>query len=425
MIQSITEELSLEKIVGGGQALGVLADGRKAFVWGGLPGETVVATFNKQKKRFVDGVVDRVVQPSPARIQAKDPDSYLSTSPWQIMDFASEQRYKAELVREAYALHNIELPDTIDIYTDNNEYGYRNKIECSFMWDDKTQQLDLAFFKRGSHEKIAISGTAIAHPSLNSLAVQIRDVFRQKPTTMQSLVSLLIRCDQMGNCVFQLFTTNKDAFALTSDEFEALTSSGGELIYVDPVTRATKVLVTYGTTTLTDTILGTSFQYKCDSFFQGNVPLYEQALTDMKQWVGEGPVVDMYSGVGTIGFTVGGDNLTLIESNKSAIDEMKRNRYELGKKATIIEATSEASLEYIVPEATIIVDPPRAGLHEAVVDQLLAKKPSRIIYLSCNPVTQARDIKYLSASYKIIYQRGYNFFPRTPHIEYLVVLDLQ
>lgn len=71
----------------------------------------------------------------------------------------------------------------------------------------------------------------------------------------------------------------------------------------------------------------------------------------------------------------------------------------------------------------IIVDPPRAGLHEKVVEKLLETEPQRIIYLSCSPVTQARDVALLAKKYGIRYHMGYNFFPRTPHIEHLVILD--
>ncbi|HEU4715477.1 MAG TPA: hypothetical protein VFS14_01470, partial [Candidatus Saccharimonadales bacterium] len=85
----------------------------------------------------------------------------------------------------------------------------------------------------------------------------------------------------------------------------------------------------------------------------------------------------------------------------------------------------EQVLENITAEACVIVDPPRAGLHEDVVNKLLEVTPERIIYLSCNPVTQARDVALLSEKYGIRAHRGYNFFPRTPHIEHLVVLDLK
>jgi 23S rRNA (uracil1939-C5)-methyltransferase len=95
------------------------------------------------------------------------------------------------------------------------------------------------------------------------------------------------------------------------------------------------------------------------------------------------------------------------------------------KVAKAILAPSEQVLENITSGATIIVDPPRAGLHEDVVRKLLEAAPARIIYLSCNPVTQARDVALLAEKYGIRSHRGYNFFPRTPHIEHLVVLDLK
>ena len=427
MKKPFTEEITLTKIVGGGQALGTLADGRKAFVWGGLPEETVVAEFNKQKKNYVEGVVTEVIKPSTHRVEAHDPDSYISTSPWQIMDFALEQHYKSALIEEAFELHDIVLPEKIDTYTDDVEYGYRNKVEFSFWWENDTEELELAFFRRGTHGKIPIQGSSLAREEINVLARTIRDILRTKTIEARSLKTLLIRADKDSNTVFQLYLKDKDYQPFTEEDFAKTGAQGGEVIYSDPRSPAsiiTKRLVSYGETRLTDTILDVPFHYAAEGFFQGNLPVYEQALRDMKVWVNNGPVVDMYSGVGSIGFTIGGDNLTLVELNKAAVGEMKKNRFALEKKATIIEASVESSLEYIVADATIILDPPRAGLHEAVVDRLLEVKPARIIYLSCNPVTQARDIKYLAVSYGVRYHRGYNFFPRTPHIEHLVVLDL-
>ncbi|MGE5327844.1 MAG: hypothetical protein ACM3KH_00765, partial [Thiobacillus sp.] len=94
-------------------------------------------------------------------------------------------------------------------------------------------------------------------------------------------------------------------------------------------------------------------------------------------------------------------------------------------KAMAVLATSESSLDCITKDETIIVDPPRAGLHEDVIKRLLYETPERIIYLSCNPVTQARDVAMLASNYGIRHHQGYNFFPRTPHIEHLVILELK
>ena len=493
------ETIHLDKIVGGGQALGTLADSRKCFVWGGLPGETVTVRITKQKSHFVEAIVKEVVSPSPDRIQPRDPDSYLSTSPWQIMPLEVEQTYKAQLIDDAFALHNVALSETIDIYCDNVAYGYRNKVEFSWysesvvsravsqkksglvsgpeLFSDNNQEidadsdreessddtLDLAFFRRGSKGKIVVDGTSLAHPAINNLARTIRDLLRHKRVAARQLKTLLVRCDQSGSCVWQLYVKDRLPEIITADEAARLPAQGGEIIYSDPrspASRITERLAHFGDTTLTDTILGVPFRYACEGFFQVNIPVYEQALRDMKEWVPydcnsqhsgrqlghhqkiirdprevaqifsgvplatDQPILDFYAGVGTIGLTIGGGNVTLVEINADAVREMQRNITELGRTdARAVLAPSEQALDYITGKEIVIVDPPRAGLHADVIATLLQQLPPRILYLSCNPVTQARDVALLQQSYQIAWHRGYNFFPRTPHIEHLIILD--
>ena len=459
------ETIHLDKIVGGGQALGTLADGCKCFVWGGLPGETVTVRITKKKSHFVEAVVEEVISPSLDRIQPRDPDSYLSTSPWQIMPLEIEQAYKRQLIDDAFTLHGVALPETIDIYCDNVAYGYRNKVE--FSWYSEAGEygntLDLAFFRRGSKGKIVVDGTSLAHPAINNLARAIRDLLRHKRVAARQLKTLLIRCDQSGSCVWQLYIKDRLPEIITATEAAKLPAQGGEIIYSDPrspASRITERLALFGNTTLTDAILGIPFRYACEGFFQVNIPVYEQALRDMKKWVPydcnsqhsgrqlghhqkiirdprevaqifsgvplatDQPILDFYAGVGTIGLTIGGGNVTLVEINADAVREMQRNIAELDHTdARAILAPSEQALDYITGKEIVIVDPPRAGLHTDVIATLLQQLPPRIIYLSCSPVTQARDVALLQQSYRIIHHRGYNFFPRTPHIEHLVILD--
>lgn len=427
-----TTTVTLDKIVGGGQALGQLDYGKKAFAWGGLPGEKVVLQMTKKKSNFIEGVVTEVIEPSAERIEPVDPDSYLSTSPWQIMTFEAEQHYKAALIEEAFELHDIVVPEPIDVYTDNHEFEYRNKIEFSWWWDKEIGQLDLAFFRRGTHGKIPVDGTSLANPAINKAAHAIREVLRtRKDVQAYMLKTVIIRCDREGNTVIQLYVKDEDFPVLREDELARLEISGFELIFSNPKSPASVIthrMQAWGTTTLTDTILDVPFTYAVEGFFQINIPVYEQALRDMKEWITpDKPVVDLYSGVGTIGLTIGGSNVTMVEINEHAVREMERNitALEREKAAKAILAPSEQVLEHISSNATIVVDPPRAGLHEDVTKKLLDAKPARIIYLSCNPVTQARDVALLAESYGIRAHRGYNFFPRTPHIEHLVVLDLK
>lgn len=424
-------ELDLDKIVGGGQTLGTLDYGKKAFVWGGLPGEKVNVQLTKKKSSFVEGVVTEVIEASEERVEPVDTDSYLSTSPWQILRFDREQHYKSALIEEAFELHDIVLPEAIEVYTDDREMAYRNKIEFSWWWDKEAAQLDLAFFRRGTHGKIPVSGSSLADPKINEAAHRIRDTLRNRDIQAFNLKTLLIRSNRNGDVAAQLYVKDEMFDAFTEDELRDFEINGFELIFSNPKSPAsviTKRLQAWGETTLTDTILDVPFTYAVEGFFQINLPVYEQALRDMKEWVIAGkPAVDLYSGVGTIGLTIGGTDVTMVEINEHAVREMERNitALEREKTAKAILAPSETALEHINSSATIIVDPPRAGLHEDVIRKLLETKPERIIYLSCNPVTQARDVALLAEAYGVRAHRGYNFFPRTPHIEHLIVLDLK
>ena len=424
------QQLKIDKIVGGGQALGTLDDGRKVFVWNGLPGESVEFDISKKKSNYLEGIASNITNPSPDRIPPQEPGSYLSTSPWQMMTFDAEQRYKSQLISEAFELHHVEIPES-NVYSDEIQFGYRNKLEFSWYGDtDATSgvdTLDLAFFRRGSKGKVIVDGSKLANPNINTLARSIRDLLRTKPVTARNLKTLLIRSDQHGNCVWQLYIKDKITDLITPAEAAELPSQGGEVIFSNPKSPAsviTQRLESFGNTTLTDTILGTTFRYATEGFFQVNIPVYEQALQDMKSWIPvDRPTVDMYSGVGTIGLTIGSPDTVLVELNEHAVREMQRNIADLGRSATAVLAASEQALEHITSERTIILDPPRAGLHADVVARLLDQAPERIIYLSCNPTTQARDVALLLEKYQITHTQGYNFFPRTPHIENLVILD--
>lgn len=476
--------LTLDKIVGGGQAMGTLEDGRKAFVWGGLPGEKVTISITKKKSHFVEGVVTEVLEASKDRTEPKDTSSYLSTSPWQIMTFDAEQHYKSALIEEAFELHNIVLPNPIEVYSDGRAFGYRNKLEFSWYGHevDGVETLDLSFFARGSHGKIPVEGSSLAIEAINVCARAVRDTLRRNGVTARELKTLLIRADQRGNCSWQLYIKDKNPAIMSESQMQAIGATGGEIIYSDPKSPASRItarLVSTGDT-LEDTILGTTFRYATEGFFQINLPVYEQALRDMQMYLADSgasvdsatpaqahilnkplslrdedclskassagakergerkirraeavagtiearpKTIDLYSGVGSIGLTIGGANCTLVEIDENAVREMRRNIKEQGSTATPVLAASENALEYITGDMIVIVDPPRAGLHTDVIARLLETKPPRIIYLSCNPVTQARDVALLAEGYGIADHRGYNFFPRTPHIEHLVVLD--
>lgn len=165
-----------------------------------------------------------------------------------------------------------------------------------------------------------------------------------------------------------------------------------------------------------DSLLGNPMAYGPVGFFQVNIPVFEKALTKIKDVIGGELSIDMYSGVGSIGIPVG--SRALIELDPVNVTMARKN----SKDIEVIQASSESALEFITGQEIVILDPPRAGLHQAVVDRLLEVQPQTICYLSCNPATQARDISLLQSVYEISDMTVYNFFPHTPHIESLAIL---
>jgi len=482
------EIVKLEKFVPGGQTLGVLADGRKVFVWGALPGETARIEIYKIKKSYAEAVAVEILESSPHRIEPHD-DCYLSTSPWQIMDYDYELSAKADLVQEVFLQQGIDLrrhsgldpessncdchsgldPESSNcdviasntkqstgnptaasgdvsssVATDNNDFFYRNKMEYSLWWDNEKSRIELAFHKRGSHQKIPVRQSSIERPEIFAEAQRIVEELNVRKEEARKYQSLLVRCNQNGEVSSALFENNKP----------------------HPIMK-----------NLTDDILGQKYSYSPNGFFQINLPVYEMALQDIAKHLGNTEkVVDMYAGVGTIGLSVARNReLTLVETDKSAFQELLRNasgkvsaklfskdstpsddktyipdvpdrfvsagdgsagapaydvlatdgsleKTVLQRPIDTIHAKSEEALDYITNDITLILDPPRAGLDERVVAKILDTKPPVVIYLSCNPATQARDIAKLLEQYKITHHRAFNFFPRTPHIENLVIL---
>lgn len=424
-------KVKLEKIVGGGQTLGTLENGCKIFTWGGLPDEDVSVQITKKKSKMAEGIVIEVINASPNRVEPRDKQSYLSTSPWQIFNFDFEQKIKSNLISEAFELQKIKLPNKIEVFSDKKIYEYRNKVEFSWYFNKTCESLELAFFRRGTHGKIPVENTSLAYPKINTVAIAIRDMLRKKSGVRADMLkTLLIRSSQTGETVAQLYVKDPDFNFISEKDIESVGISGFELIFSNPQSPAsviTKRIIQWGKINLSDKILNIPFTYAVEGFFQINIPVYEQAINDIKAWIVPNKrIIDLYSGVGTIGLTVGDNDTKLIEINEQAYNEMEQNIISLKREKDVeaILESSEKALDYITSDAIIIVDPPRAGLHNDVIEKIIESSPERIIYLSCNPVTQARDIDRLSEKYYINWHRGYNFFPRTPHIEHLVILDL-
>jgi 23S rRNA (uracil1939-C5)-methyltransferase len=395
------QDPTIDKLIPGGQALTTLASGKKAMLWNALPGEQVEFEVTKEKSSYLEGTVTRILpcyidskqsiqsSPSPHRVIPRD-ECYLATSPWQIMDYPYELEQKSALITEIFDQQDIAL--TVGkVITDKRDYEYRNKMEYSLYWDHADQQIYLAFHQRGTHRKVPIAQSSIERPEIFAEAERIVAELNASGASARDYQSLVVRCNQSGEVSSALFENHKPHPQMKN---------------------------------LTDAILGHEYTYSPNGFFQINLPVYEKALLEIAKHISTDKVLDLYSGVGTIGLSVARDRqLTSVETNRSAYDELVNNAKDTDTKCVL--ANSEDSLDFVTSDTTVIVDPPRAGCDDKLIDHLATVKPPVIIYLSCNPVTQARDIKPLLEHYNIKTAKAYNFFPRTPHIENLVVLKLK
>ena len=409
----------IEKLVTGGQGLGILPDGRKVFVWNALPGELVEVEIVREKRSFAEAVAVDVLEPSADRVEAKE-QAYLSTSPWQILSETAEEEHKLAILGEQFDREHLDLTLLpAQIVADGKMYEYRNKVEFGFV--EQNGVLRLAVTGRRSHEKVPVDGSALARPELNAAAGEIVKLLRQLQTPLDTLRHLTLRCSQEGRTVACLTvnTTRFQALSLPSS------LQGMQVIFVNGFGRKhqTKVLQTLGNPVLTDTLLGVSLRYSATSFFQVNVPLYERVLKNIREVVNSKEVVELYAGVGSIGLTIGAKYVTLVDIDRFNTVYAKENLHRSEVRGEIITSSSEKALEYIVSDKTLVVDPPRAGLSPQVISRISDIKPPQIIYLSCDPATLARDLAKLGRIYKIRSVTAYNFFPRTPHIETLVVLE--
>lgn len=410
------ETVLIDKLVHGGQALGTLPDGRKVLVWNALPGEKVNVRLTKSKSKYAEGIAEEILEASPNREQPKDA-VFLSTSPWQITTFESENKYKQEILTETIAREKVNYSQKIDFYAGSEQWHYRSKMEYSFWADDNG--LHLALFNRGSHGKQIVEGSSIARPEIDELANKICILLNANKIRGSQLKTVVVRCNQAGECVAALFVKDEN-FPFIGD-LEPL-AKGLAVYFSNPKSPAsvlTKELYSFGDITLVDSVLDTQIKYDVNSFFQVNLPVFEQALQDMLPEVeNQHPIIDFYSGVGTIGVPLQAS--ALVESDSHNAEMAKSNTGM--QRIKIIKATAEKSLDCVPNKGVMIVDPPRAGLHAKLTQEILHALPEKIIYLSCNPITQARDLALLQDAYEITRITGYNFFPRTPHIESLAIL---
>lgn len=406
-----------DKLVFGGQAL-AKKDGASYLLWNALPLEEVRARILKKHRSVYECVAEEILKASPERIRESEAH-FLCCSPWQILSWEAENRWKEVIALETYRrIGKIDSLESLAIHSDPSKpFGYRNKMEYRFCRSNGV--LSFALYERDTNIKVPIETCILAEPAVNRHALSVLQWLRVERISENCLESLVVRSDNTGHTLASLFLT---------EELGIKTHPPLDDYCVGFEIRSLKKrILGTGQDWLESSLLGTKLRFGFSSFFQIHTALFEQTLTDLEPHLDPAKkLVDFYSGVGTIGLSLQGNarGVTLVESyaeaTRFASENIRLNGFENCRAHC---SSAEKMTGAIESDCILVLDPPRAGLDEKVVRRILSAKPSRVLYLSCNPTTHARDIRLLSVAYQLKDLRLYNYFPRTPHIEALAVLE--
>lgn len=439
--------LHIDRMGQAGDGVARMPDGRLAFVPGALPGESVEAVVVEERKNFVRAVVTRRLTTSDQRTEPVCPlFAECGGCSFQHWNYAAELAYKERRVQEA--LRRIAHGDpalVAPIRGSRDPYGYRNKGQ--FPFGGEAGQAVLGLYRRGTHQVIAADRCDIQDPLINevlpvaqSLANRMGLAPYREADHAGVLRHLLVRSSRAEGRVLVLLVVREDQPVL-QDYAEALMAAipaiygVGVNVNADRTNRIlgsdTRLLC--GSETITDVILGQTFRLSFTSFFQVNPEqvgvLYEAALGFLPAHAEE--VWDLYSGVGTLAALAAtrAQRVRALEVNPDAVTDARMN-FDLNGLRNISVAVGR--VEQLIadwvdqqksPPDAVIVDPPRAGLDQEVVQQIARLRPARIIYVSCNPDTWARDILAWAPHYQLQRAIPVDMFPRTDHVEVASYLE--
>lgn len=423
-------ELKIEKLVFGGEGLGYF-EKKPIFVMGVLPGELVKVAPARVTSKFAKAYLVEVLEASPKRIMPKD-EHYLITSPWQIMPMDYQLEQKVILAKEVFSKFS-QLPLTeVDINHQEPYWSYRNKMEFSFTEDN--EKISLAFHQRYSWKRLnKLTESSIAHPLINKVAGEIINELNARKIAISGLKNLLVRYSYVQDKVLAVLYVNKKDFSVF-DLSNINNVAGWLIVYSDPkfsVAKTTAVLHQQGDDYLVEEVGGKKFKYFFGSFFQVNPPVFELALNKISNAIEPGKILaDLYAGCGIIGFSLADkfEQIWTIESDPLGVQAAENNirLNGLSNKVQLItgEAEKQDLADLFAKSDTVVLDPPRDGLHPKVLERLLEAKPRQLVYLSCNPATQARDWSRLSEIYQANTWELFDFYPQTPHLESLIIATL-
>lgn len=433
------------------------------FIEKAIPGDVVNVELQRKKKNFAEGRVTQIVKSSPFRIEPFCPHfGVCGGCKWQHMSYQAQLKFKHQYVDNALSrIGKVDTSSMEEILGSQNTTYYRNKLEYTFSnkrWlTDRDAVVDpqdmnaLGFHVPGRFDKILdIEHCFLQQDPSNKLRNSLRDFAIQHGVTFYdlrahegALRNLIIRTSSTGETmVVVVFAYPEEGqvelvMNYLASEFPDITS----LLYIINQKRNDTIFdqeieVYKGRDFIYEEMEGLKFKVGPKSFYQTNShQAYElyKITREFAELKGDELVYDLYTGAGTIANFVARSarEVVGVEYVPSAIEDAKYNSQINGVNNTKFYAgdmkdvlTAEFVAEHGKPDV-IITDPPRAGMHADVVNRILEMEAAKVVYVSCNAATQARDLEMLSTKYEIVRIKPVDMFPQTQHVENVVLLKLK
>jgi len=374
-----------------------LHNGKVIFIPNSLPDEEVEIKIIKDKKNYAIGEVINYLNKSNKRINPKCPYySLCGGCHLSHMNYDDQLEYKNEtLVNIIKKYANLDI--ILEVINSEKEYGYRNKITLKIV-DNKW-----GYYQEASHQFISIESCILAKDSINQI-IKKQALFNIKNG------EIIIRSNYNDEIIISIQTKNKIEIKL-----EELTNSNK----IIGIILNDKLF--YGQEYFIEKLGNVSFQVSYDNFFQINLDILSKVFSILNKKT-YGSVIDLYCGVGSLGIAINKQKLYGIEITNNSIKNAKINNKLNDQYNIYINGDSSKIKEIKGDVDTIIVDPPRSGINKETLKHILAKEPNEIIYMSCNPVSLARDLNSLKINYQIKETFLLDMFPQTYHIECLMIM---
>ncbi|MDE5566899.1 MAG: 23S rRNA (uracil(1939)-C(5))-methyltransferase RlmD [Muribaculaceae bacterium] len=457
----VIEGVTITDVAAEGNAL-ARVDEMVVFIPFGAPGDVADIKIDKKKKSYAEGHIERLVKPGEIRVEPRcEHFGVCGGCRWQHLPYEFQLKCKQRQVTDALQrIAKVELPEISPIKGSENIWAYRNKMEYTFSnkcWltfeqlasGEEFPDRDAAGFHiPGAFDKVLdIKACHLQDDLGNRIRLFVKDFGKQNGFTFYDLRgqkgllrTLMIRIASTGEVMVVMAFGEDDRKAIKelldalSEAFPEITS----LMYVvntkvNDSLADQDIKLWKGKDHIIEEMEGLKFRVGPKSFYQTNsrqaYELYKVAR-DFAKLTGSELVYDLYTGTGTIANFVSRDarHVVGIEYVEDAIADAKLNSKVNGIENTEFYAgdmkdvlTDEFIAEHGRPDV-MIVDPPRAGMHNDVVDVILRAEPARIVYVSCNPATQARDLALLDCKYGVEAVQPVDMFPHTQHVENVVAL---